>query len=98
MVGKGLSSSSLEVAISVDLFVFVLVGLQDGVEPALVVFDLFVSDSVDLCGGLAERFLGAFVFLVDVHLCFPGVEAVLVLIDYHAVAFYLLTHHHNLKT
>ena len=47
MVGKGLSSSSLEVAISVDFFVFVLVGLQDGVEPALVVFDLFVSDSVD---------------------------------------------------
>jgi len=51
--------------------------------------DLFVSDSVDLCDGLAEKFLGAFVFLVDVHLCFPGVVAILVLIKYHAVAIYL---------
>ena len=45
-----------------------------------------MGDSHDIGGGGSKGFFGAFVFLVLVHLCFPGVETVLASVEQHAVA------------
>jgi hypothetical protein len=61
----------------------VLVDLQDRVEGALFCFDFLMGDVFDGgdCG--SEGFLGALVFLVDVHFGLPGVEGVLALVEDH---------------
>lgn len=65
------------------LVVLALIGLEDGVEEALLGLDLLVRDVLDCAGRLPEGLLGALPLLVEVHLGLPGVEVLLALVEDH---------------
>lgn len=72
-----------------------LVGLEDGVEEALLGLDLLVGDVLDSAGCLAEGLLRALALLVQVHLCLPGVETLLALVENHRKLQYYPTDFHK---
>ena len=66
-----------------QLVVGPLVGLQDGIEEALLGFDLLVGDVLNSREVFAEGLLSALALLVLVHLVLPGTKALLTMLENH---------------
>ncbi len=83
MVHQRLSPLLLSDSGSSILIISSLIRLQDRVERTLLGLHLFMSDMLDMGGRLAEGLFRTFIFLVHVHLCLPGVDIALALIEDH---------------
>ena len=83
MVHEGFGPFLLGKSVDEGLVGGVLEGLQYRVEHALLRLYLLVGDVLDVAGVFAEGLLGAFAFLVEVHLCLPGLEVGLAVIEDH---------------
>lgn len=83
MVGEGLGALLVSSATVHALILLALVGLEDGVEEALLGLDLFVGDVLHGTGRLPEGLLRALALLVHVHVSLPGIQALLALVEDH---------------